>query len=62
MIGILFEAIMLYAVLECFKVCPIMLLVCPYYAHAASDQIIENYTPKDAYTNKISTAHPSLRV
>ena len=25
-----------YAMLECFKLCPIMLLVCPYHAHAAS--------------------------
>ena len=41
-----------------------MLLVCPYYAHAhaASDQIIENCTPQDAYTNKISAADPSLKV
>ena len=60
--AIIVQKFTLYAMLECFKVCPIMLLVCPYYAHAASDQIIENCTPKDAYTNKISTADPSLRV
>ena len=46
--------------LECFKLCPIMLLVCPYYAHTASRSINKNCAPQVAHTDKISCCmiHP----
>ena len=45
----------LYAMLECLKLCPIMLLLSPYYAQLINKLKMR---PQDAYTNKISVLIP----
>ena len=47
--------------LECFKLCPIMLLLCPYYAHAEVDQLVKT-APQDTRINKSSAADQPIRV